>query len=52
MIKKLALMFVHISLTTCLSVGENLKDKAGKISNTCPPQGKRSLKDIFCREPK
>ena len=52
MIKKFVLMFVLISLTACSSVSENLKDKAKKISNTCPQQGERSLKDIFCRESK
>ncbi len=51
MIKKLALLFVLISLASCASV----KEKAGglkKIGDTCPPKDERTIKDILCREAK
>ena len=50
-IKKFGLLILLISITACSSV----KEKASgikKIGDTCPPQSERSLKDIFCKEPK
>ena len=54
MIKKLALIFIIVSLTSCKTV----KDKAsgikemGNIGKECPPKEERTLKHIFCKEPK
>ena len=49
MIKKLALIIFLISLSGCDSIKTgNLK----KPGDTCPPQEERTLKDIFCKEPK
>tara|TARA_Y100001970_G_C13778166_1_gene623981 strand:- start:346 stop:510 length:165 start_codon:yes stop_codon:yes gene_type:complete len=54
MIKKLALIFIIVSLTSCTTV----KDKAsgikemGNIGKECPPKEERTLKHIFCKEPK
>tara|TARA_B100000965_G_scaffold145321_1_gene121139 strand:- start:393 stop:557 length:165 start_codon:yes stop_codon:yes gene_type:complete len=54
MIKKLALIFIIVSLTSCA----NVKDKAsgvkemGNIGKECPPKEERTLKHIFCKEPK
>ena len=51
MIKKFALLLVLISFTAC----ETVREKTGglkKIGDTCPPKGERTLKHIFCKEPK
>ena len=51
MIKKFGLLLLLISITACSSVKENVSGLK-KIGDTCPPQSERSLKDIFCKEPK
>ena len=51
MIKKLALIIFLISLSSC----ESIKGNTGnfkKPGDICPPQEERTLKDIFCKEPK
>ena len=51
MIKKIGLIMLLLSITACSTV----KEKASgikKIGDTCPPQSERTLKDIFCKEPK
>ncbi len=51
MIKKLAFIIILVSLTGC----ETIKQKTGdlkKPGDTCPPKEERTLKDIFCKEPK
>ena len=51
MIKKLIFIILFISVAACSTV----KEKAGglkKIGGTCPPQGERSITDIFCKEAK
>ena len=50
---KLIILFLLLSFTSCSTISE----KAGKIlPNTpgkdCPSQDERTLKDIFCKEPK
>ena len=49
MIKKLALIIFLISLSGCESIKGKPFKKPGDI---CPPQEERTLKDIFCKEPK
>ena len=55
--KKIILfLFVFINLTSCEAVKERtdgikVKD-LGNISKECPPKDERTLKHIFCREPK
>ena len=56
MIKKILFIFVLISLTACETVKEKtsgikVKD-LGNISKECPPKEERTLKHIFCKEPK
>ena len=50
---KSVITFLLLNFTACSTISE----KAGKIvPNTpgkeCPPQDERTLKDIFCKEPK
>ncbi len=54
MIKKIAFAIVFVSLTSCATVKEKssgLKEM-GSIGKTCPPKDERTLKHIFCKEPK
>ena len=51
MIKKIGLLVLLLSITACATI----KDKTSgfkSISDTCPPKGERTLKDIFCKEAK
>tara|TARA_B100001057_G_scaffold491988_1_gene583418 strand:- start:1013 stop:1168 length:156 start_codon:yes stop_codon:yes gene_type:complete len=51
MIKKIALIFILITLSGC----ETIKQKTGDLKkplDICPPKDERTLKDIFCRESK
>ncbi len=51
MIKKIAILIILISFTGC----ESIKQKTGNLKkpgDTCPPKEERTLKDIFCKEPK
>jgi len=56
MIKKIAFAFIFLSFTACETLKEktsNIKIKdVGNIAKECPPKGERTLKHIFCREPK
>ena len=61
MIKKIAYIFIFIVLTSCATVKEKtsgIKEKTsgikeiGNIVKECPPKEERTLKHIFCKEPK
>ena len=51
MFKKTIFFIVLIGLTACSAVKEKTSGLK-KINDTCPPKGERTLKDIFCKEPK
>ena len=54
MIKKIADIFVLIILASCSTVKEKssgLKEM-GSVGKECPPKDERTLKHIFCKEPK
>ena len=54
MIKKIILILFVITLTSCTTVKEKaggLKEM-GNINKECPPKEERTLKHIFCKEPK
>ena len=51
MIKKLIIIFVTLTLTSCGSISE----KAGKLKpnmGDCPPLDQRTVSDIMCKEAK
>ena len=55
--KKFVFMFIFLSLTACETLKERtgdmkIKDVGSNIAKECPPKGERTLKHIFCREPK
>ena len=57
MIKKIAFVFIFLSLTACETVKEKtsgikIKDVGSSITKECPPKEERTLKHIFCREAK
>ena len=55
MIKKLAFILILLSLTSCETVKEKtsgIKDMGSNVAKQCPPKEERTLKHIFCREPK
>ncbi len=54
MIKKIALTIILISLTSCANVKEKTSGikEMGSIGKECPPKEERTLKHIFCKEPK
>jgi len=47
MIKKIILLFIIITVTSCSSV-----KKVGNPVGTCPPQEERTLLNILCQEGK
>ena len=54
MIKKVAYIFIFIVLTSCATVKEKtggLKE-VGSFGKECPAKEERTLKHIFCKEPK
>ena len=54
MIKKLAFILILLSLTSCETVKEKSSGvtEMGNIFKSCPPKEERTLKHIFCKEPK
>ena len=54
MIKKIIYLTVFLALTSCASVKEKTSDlkEIGSIGKECPPKEERTLKHIFCKEPK
>jgi len=54
MIKKIAFTIMLISLTSCATVKEKTSGikEMGNIGKNCPPKEERTLKHIFCKEPK
>ena len=61
MTKKFIYIFIFIVLTSCSTVKEktsSIKEKTsgikgiGNIVKECPPKEERTLKHIFCKEPK
>ena len=53
-IKKIILILFVLTLTSCTTVKEKaggLKEM-GNVRKECPPKGERTLKHIFCKEPK
>ena len=54
MIKKIAFVFIFLSLTACETVKEKTSGikEMGNIGKNCPPKEERTLKHIFCKEPK
>ena len=54
MIKKIAILFILASLVSCTSVKEKASGikEMGNIGKNCPPKEEKTLKHIFCKEPK
>ena len=54
MIKKIILILFVITLTSCTTVKEKTSGikGIGSIGKDCPPKEERTLKHIFCKEPK
>jgi len=54
MIKKSLFIIVLITLASCSTVKEKTSGikEMGNIGKECPPKEERSLKHIFCKEPK
>ena len=52
MIKKIILLFMIITLTSCSTVKEKTSGlkEMGNLGKTCPPKEERTLKHIFCNE--
>ena len=54
MIKKFALIIMFFSLASCGTVKEKTSGlkEMGSVGKNCPPKEERTLKHIFCKEPK
>jgi len=54
MIKKILYIFAFLILSSCSTVKEKTSGlkEIGKIAKECPPKEERTLKHIFCKEPK
>ena len=54
MIKKSLFIIILITLASCSTVKEKTGGikEMGSIGKECPPKEERSLKHIFCKEPK
>ena len=54
MTKKILLMIMFIILASCSTIKEKAGDikEIGNIGKECPPKDERTLKNIFCKEPK
>ena len=54
MIKKILLTIIFITLASCSTVKEKTSGikEMGNIGKNCPPKDERTLKHIFCKEPK
>ena len=49
--KKIILLAMVMSVAACSTV-KNTAGGIKKINDTCPPKEERTLKHIFCKEPK
>tara|TARA_B100001057_G_scaffold369038_1_gene372619 strand:+ start:1683 stop:1847 length:165 start_codon:yes stop_codon:yes gene_type:complete len=54
MIKKLLFIAILTTLASCSTVKEKTSSikEMGNIGKECPPKSERTLKHIFCKEPK
>ena len=54
MIKKILATVIFITLASCTTVKEKTSGikEMGSIGKECPPKEERTLKHIFCKEPK
>ncbi len=54
MIKKILFTIIFIILASCTTVKEKTSGikEMGNVGKECPPKGERTLKHIFCKEPK
>jgi len=54
MIKKSLFIIMLITLASCSTVKDKTSSikEMGNIGKECPPKEERSLKHIFCKEPK
>ena len=54
MIKKFVFIFLLLRLASCATVKEKTSGmkEMGNIGKECPPKDERTLKHIFCKEPK
>ena len=54
MIKKISIVFILSILASCTTVKEKTSGikEMGSIGKDCPPKEERTLKHIFCKEPK
>ena len=53
MLKTISLIILALSLGACASLKENTSNiSLKKMTDTCPPKEERTLKNIFCQEPK
>ena len=54
MINKILFSIIFITLVSCASVKEKTSGvrDMGSIGKKCPPKDERTLKHIFCKEPK
>ena len=52
--KIITFVFIIFSLSACETIKDKtgIKDMGGSIAKECPPKGERTLKHIFCKEPK
>jgi len=54
MIKKILIAVILVTLTSCTTVKDKTSGikEMGNIGKECPPKNERTLKHIFCKEPK
>ena len=54
MIKKILFTIIFVTLVSCTTVKEKTSGitEMGNIGKDCPPKDERTLKHIFCKEPK
>ena len=54
MINKILFTIIFITLASCATVKEKTSGvrDMGSIGKKCPPKDERTLKHIFCKEPK
>ena len=53
--KIIVFIFILISLSACETVKQktsDIKDMGSNVAKKCPPKEERTLKHIFCKEPK
>ena len=49
--KKISLIILVFFIAACSTVKEKTSGLS-KITDTCPPKAERTLKHLFCKEPK